>query len=344
MKATISLLSSLFVVLLLCAVRSSICEETTEPILVKWLVGNPLDAGYAVQLNKILQMAVDTLNSDDTILEGAIVELVKVPLLNSNSETENLRIASEEMMNDRSISAIVGTYSSNVTNYLVMLSSMLKATFVGSSPTLPKFSDKTEYPYFGRAISSGYDSTLALADFIALQSFKRVAFIASNDVFGLGLKDIFIDAMDERNIQLIGAYVHPALEDTPYDDAIVAVDALLTDLVINEGARAIMHSAQYDEIQLLVWRAYKLGFLEAPFNVQFLFHICHVIDVPCPNDECESDRPNFLSAMKGAVCAGINYEINDDWFNGPWAEAVSPEKLTAEEIAVRGVSRDGDAF
>eukprot|EP01029_Cantina_marsupialis_P015989 TRINITY_DN3544_c1_g2_i2.p1 TRINITY_DN3544_c1_g2~~TRINITY_DN3544_c1_g2_i2.p1 ORF type:complete len:253 (+),score=53.82 TRINITY_DN3544_c1_g2_i2:113-871(+) len=216
MKATISLLSSLFVVLLLCAVRSSICEETTEPILVKWLVGNPLDAGYAVQLNKILQMAVDTLNSDDTILEGAIVELVKVPLLNSNSETENLRIASEEMMNDRSISAIVGTYSSNVTNYLVMLSSMLKATFVGSSPTLPKFSDKTEYPYFGRAISSGYDSTLALADFIALQSFKRVAFIASNDVFGLGLKDIFIDAMDERNIQLIGAYVHPALEDTPY--------------------------------------------------------------------------------------------------------------------------------
>eukprot|EP01029_Cantina_marsupialis_P010729 TRINITY_DN2439_c0_g4_i1.p1 TRINITY_DN2439_c0_g4~~TRINITY_DN2439_c0_g4_i1.p1 ORF type:complete len:1030 (+),score=247.38 TRINITY_DN2439_c0_g4_i1:92-3181(+) len=309
--------------------------RAADPVKIRWVMGTPVDPSYAVQAKKSADLGVDLMNNDDSILNGAEVELVAVDMLKANTDTENLRIVSDVMLNNPDISGIIGTYSSNTVAYLVMMSSILQSPYIAGCATNPMFSDKTEYPYFGRTIASSTESVYAIADFVVHAGFKRVAFMCADDVYGLGPKDIFIESLNDHDVQFIGSYIHSPLETTSFQVAAVEVDNYLIELM-ELGTKAIVYSGHSDEAMLFIWRAWKMGLLDKSNSVQIVFTTCQAVNVICPLEECENDRAEFTKAVEGAICAGINFHVGEDWFDNVWTPAVAPEKLTPEEIAIRG--------
>eukprot|EP01029_Cantina_marsupialis_P030229 TRINITY_DN8072_c0_g1_i2.p1 TRINITY_DN8072_c0_g1~~TRINITY_DN8072_c0_g1_i2.p1 ORF type:complete len:513 (+),score=82.92 TRINITY_DN8072_c0_g1_i2:3-1541(+) len=306
-------------------------------LTIKWAVVNPVDAMYTPQCQKATDLAAEFINNDVEMFPNAEVELVSVPVISSNTEADNLRILGETLLTSPGISGIVGVYSSSTVAYISILSMILNFPILAGGSTNPVFSNKEEYPFFSRVISPGSEAANAIGDFASYADMKRVAFVGVNNPFGKGPEEPLKTSLHNNDIQYIGSYGYGSYSSLATDELIAQMDSVIYEL-INDGAIAIVYNGEtQEEIQLFIWRLYRIGVLGEPYNAQLMLVEClSGITTACPHDECRKDAPYIEAALRGTLCFVAEFGAEDEWFETIWKPATTPDKLTDEEISVSG--------
>eukprot|EP01029_Cantina_marsupialis_P023099 TRINITY_DN570587_c0_g1_i1.p1 TRINITY_DN570587_c0_g1~~TRINITY_DN570587_c0_g1_i1.p1 ORF type:complete len:1071 (-),score=199.19 TRINITY_DN570587_c0_g1_i1:587-3799(-) len=325
--------------IILCAIFSFLSLVSSTNL--KWAAVLHESQSYPWR-KKVFDIAVSEVNNDRSILPNITLDLnYDILWQNSADQTVNLQRVTEVLFANPDISGIVGTYSSIHSEALMIVADILKIPIISSASVLPELADKELYPYFARLIGSSVDTTRSIFSVMDHSNFKRFAYFSTDNVYGKGLVDTIYESVDLHEMQLISQSFVQALQDGVSVTTIInEIDTALEQLR-NSQTRVIFYHGHWNDIRLVLWRAFVKGMLGRQSNgtvYQWIWtYECNLtLFSNCPIDECDADMPAVMEAATGSLCASVEASLDEDWLNNIWKPNTTPDKLTQEEIDESG--------
>ena len=170
---------------------------------------NPGVNPRSIHRMEAVALAVEKINNDSTILPGVTLAFeVRATEGNVNTALEesikyvssrNLKIGNSTVLG---ISGVVGAGFSSVSTQVARLLRLFYIPQISYASTADVLSDKTTFDYFLRTVSPDSFQAQALADIVEYFNWTYVIAMHTNDVYGMGGIEAFIDEIGRRNSTL----------------------------------------------------------------------------------------------------------------------------------------------
>eukprot|EP01029_Cantina_marsupialis_P015068 TRINITY_DN3301_c0_g1_i1.p1 TRINITY_DN3301_c0_g1~~TRINITY_DN3301_c0_g1_i1.p1 ORF type:complete len:1199 (-),score=293.28 TRINITY_DN3301_c0_g1_i1:499-4095(-) len=333
----------LLTLVLSCVLLSVICEKTqlTFAVVLK------LDAMFQPMMNRCVELAIADLNANENILPNTEISLVKTPLSIEVEPNENLHVFSNFFLSNSDILGLVGLYNALMASEAYLVADIVRIPMITTS-TSPEFSDKDTYPYYARAVGESQGGFVSMAKIIANSGFRRTAYVGTNDVYGIAPLIEFSQYLQSLNIQLISTHYHTNMEEGEMTKIIEELDIILDELN-DSGAKVIIYNAHFDEVQLMLWRAFEKGMLGKDKDGEVIQWIltedaCFSgLFTECDDSDCKAAMPEIMLKAAGTICIMSQIPIEEDWYKNTWIPNTTKEKLTEQEINISGTD-DWDKY
>eukprot|EP01029_Cantina_marsupialis_P001368 TRINITY_DN111503_c0_g1_i5.p1 TRINITY_DN111503_c0_g1~~TRINITY_DN111503_c0_g1_i5.p1 ORF type:complete len:887 (+),score=162.40 TRINITY_DN111503_c0_g1_i5:196-2856(+) len=330
--------------LVLLLVSNMVCSEKID---LTFAVVLKLDAMFRPQMNKAVELAIEDLNNRDDVLPNSHITLVYTPLSIEVESNENLRVFSDFFLSNPDILGLVGLYNANMATAASLVADIVRIPMLTTS-TSPEFSDKEKYPYYARAVGESQGGFVAMAKLIQEVGFQRIAYVGTDDLTGTSGFQEFSEDLHTLDIQLITSLYHESLEEAEAPQIIHQLDAILDELS-EAGARVIVYNGHFDEVQLMLYRAWKKGMLGKNSNgdiIQWILTEDACFDglfTECVDEDCKASMPFIKLKAAGTFCIMGEIPIEEEWYETVWLPNTTKDKLTQNEIDISGTD-DWDKY
>ena len=232
-------------------IAAPVFAQGTVKIGVLTPLSPPGDAGAGQLIVRGAKMAADEINAKGGVLGGRKIELV----IEDDSGTPEKGVAGlRKLASQDRVVAVIGQFHSSVTEAAQDLAEQLKVPIFSTQASAKKITEKhLNYTFRTHVIDP--DRVQMWNRFIQQQGFKRVALIAENTDYGIGL-------VEETKKQFASAGIKAELKTIVFDRAVVDLTPQLLeikswkpDLVINIGVGTPAY--------LILKQAYDVGLFPA---------------------------------------------------------------------------------
>ncbi|KAJ7525756.1 hypothetical protein O6H91_17G064700 [Diphasiastrum complanatum] len=257
---------------------------------------------------RALQLALQNINNDTTILNGTILELV---VANSNCSAFQGAAAAIELFKD-DVVAIVGPQTSVASYFVAQMAAASQIPLVSFTATDPSLS-QDQYSYFVRLAHSDKLQMDAIADIIQYFGWRQVIALYSNDL-GTGGIDALDDALSGTGVKVV---LREGLNPGISRDGI---ETVLEQLSKQGSTIFILHMSVSLSRRLLI-EAYNVGLMNIGYVWIVTEATASILDTIFLDDE-------FVRSVQGVI--GIRSVIPESpqlqVFMNQWKRSILSEK------------------
>jgi branched-chain amino acid transport system substrate-binding protein len=160
-----------------------------EPVKIGVLLPETGPAGtYAKAVRQAIDLAAEEVNAAGGIKGGPLVIVYR----DTGSRSEAAQVAMRELVETEGVTAILGPITSTVALSIVPIATEKQIVVLSPAASSPRLTQEGG-EYFFRNYPSDVVEGHTMAEFCRNLALDRVAVLATNDIFGKGISEIFID-------------------------------------------------------------------------------------------------------------------------------------------------------
>ncbi|KAI9144671.1 periplasmic binding protein-like I [Paraphysoderma sedebokerense] len=149
----------------------------------------------------MLQMYADQINNDTNLLPPG--SRISISVKSSDHMPSRAVIRALEYAQDEQVFAVLGEMTSRSTIPLALSLNKFRTLVCSGSATNSDLSSKINYPYFFRTLANDNLQAVIIAKYLKFMGWTKVAIVAINDEYGLGLSKTFQEAANNLNVTVV---------------------------------------------------------------------------------------------------------------------------------------------
>jgi ABC-type branched-subunit amino acid transport system substrate-binding protein len=178
---------------------------------------------------------------------------------------------------------VVGIVCSSVLSQVYPIFAAHNIPMLGS-PQATQFGDARTYPHFVRALDTSREVLQSLVLLSVFFGFRRVALVATDDVFGRSVADATVAGLVEQGVSLATLQMVPEGASDEYMAAVV-------DTLLSLGVKVILNAQHYTRTEILMHACANKGLHGPDFALLTLNHQSHCVS------DCEEEEPLALARV-----------------------------------------------